>query len=653
MDTVINNFISRSCLLKMKKSVFLLAIFIGIGIGVSGQNYIVPAERAYHRNTLPDPITRMAPDGQRLNELRLMLSANPEGIGYDITCRDIWDGIGKNETFKNVIPDAEKAIKNTGLDVSLETLVYAECIENKGRFIPGIQDMISEICSRNTWVPEIHDHARSNRTGTEITADLHATAMAASLGTVYYWLGERLDEKTRELIKSELTRRVFDPVRKHSQGIYHGGMFWIWRTNNWNAVCWSNTVIAAMSILDSDYERAFFLGAAENSIHYFTDSFFEDGYCQEGVSYWNYGFANYVRFADVVYKFTGGKIDWMADHKIAKVALFGCRNEILPGVYPVFSDCSQDVTPQETLQNYLSRKYKLNLQRWEKPLGVEAARPAEFRDFVWYFPSGLENPLEDAIRYEFDVLRDWYPDGQMLICRPGDNKDIRIGAAMKGGDNAAPHNHNDIGSFMIAINGAVPVTDPGAASYRGGEAFLADRYGSKILSSYGHNVPVVERHLQIAGREAEALVLFKEFTSEKDVLKIDLRKAYKVSTLDLSNNYKLESVLKLERTFIYDRTSEGSFSVVDEAEFSQASDFETALMTLGRFEVQGDGTIIATDKGESLKIKIDTGNLPYELVEDKIEEPMRRSEYRQPTRLGIRLSAPASSATIKMTFTPN
>jgi len=634
----------------MKQLFILLVMIFGSGLGVSGQNYIVPEERGYSRNPLPDPITIMAPDAQRLDELREMLQADPEGIGFDITRRDIWEAIGKNSAFKDIISNAEKALNNSDLNVSLETLVYAECIENKGRFVPGIQDLVKKICSRYTWVPEIHDHASSNRTGTEITADLQATALAASLGTLYYWLGEKLDEKTRELIKSEVTRRVFDPVRKHSQGIYHGGMFWIWRTNNWNAVCWSNVVIAAMSILESDYERAFFLGAAENSIHYFTDSFFDDGYCQEGVGYWNYGFSNYVRFADVIYKFTGGKIDWMADTLIAKVALFGNQNEILPGVYPVFADCNQDVTPQENLQNYISRKYNLKVKEWEQPLGVEAARPSGLLDFVWYFPSGLEKPLENFIEYKFDSLRDWYPDGQMLICRPGSNKKLKIGAAMKGGDNAAPHNHNDIGSFIVAVNDAVPVTDPGAASYRGGTAFLSDRYGSKILSSYGHNVPVVDRHLQIAGKDAEAKVISREFTSKKDVLKLDLRNSYKIATLDLSDNYNLESVLKLERTFIYDRTGEGSFTVIDEVEYSQPSDFETALMTLGRFEIQTDGTIIATDKGESLRINIDSGNLPYELIEDKIAEPMRKSEYRQPTRLGIRISEPISSAKIKVTF---
>jgi hypothetical protein len=369
------------------------------------------------------------------------------------------------------------------------------------------------------------------------------------------------------------------------------------------------------------------------------------------LGYWNYGFSNYVRFADVVFKFTGGKINWMDDGKIAKVALFGTRNEILPGVYPVFSDCAQDVTPMGDLQNYLSRKYSLNWVEWENPIGIKAARPGELLDFVWYFPAGLDRPSAFFNDYKSDVLRDWYPMGQLLICRPGENKKGKIGVAMKGGDNAAPHNHNDIGSFMVALNGAVPVTDPGAASYRGGEAFLSDRYGSKILSSYGHNVPVVDWHLQIAGEEAKANVISTSFTPERDILVLDLRNAYKVATLDLSDQYHLESVLKLERTFIYDRNGSGSFSVTDDVEFSQPSGFETALMTLGNFEVQSDGIIIANDMGESVRIKIDSGNIPYELIEDRIKEPMRRSEYRQPTRLGVRLSKPVSKAAIKLTFT--
>lgn len=633
----------------MAKRIIFFLLMVVYSVVLSGQNYIVPAERNYIKNKLPDPLTVFAPNNTRLEELKNMLPATPVGIAYDITNRTIWDEIGKSEAFKQVIPDAIKTLTNPDAKIKLNILVYAECIENQGRFIPKIQEQIEELCAQQTWVKWNHDINKSNRTGTEITADLVSTEMAAELGTIYYWLGDKLPKETRDLIQTELKIRIFDPVRKHAQGIYHGGMFWMWRTNNWNSVCWSNIIVAAMSVLESDYERAFFLGAAENSLAYFIDSFFDDGYCQEGLGYWNYGFGFYVRYADLVYKMTEGKIDYLNNEKVFNIALFGLRTEIQKGIYPTISDCKQYPKPQATLQNYVSRKYKLNQKQWETALGSKAATPEKLIDFAWYFPVAIEKSSLTNFTYKIDTYRDWYPNGQLLICRPGANKNMKIAAVIKGGDNMAPHNHNDVGSFIVALNGALPITDPGSASYRNGKAFLADRYASKILSSYGHNVPVVDWHLQIAGKEAEALVVSKQFTEDKDVLKLDLRPSYKVATLPLNGNYKVESLLKLDRTFIYDRKGEGSFTVIDEAEFTQLSSFETALMTLGTFKVLKDGSIIFTEKGESLKVIIDANKMPYELITDEISEAMG-GKAKNPTRLGIRLKEPASKFQIKMIF---
>lgn len=633
----------------MLRYLLIQTIFSLAFIAVSAQNYIVPAERDYLKNELPDPITSFAPTRARLEELSNMLTVKPVGISYKITNRKIWDEIGKNESFASVVTDAEKALTDSKAKIKLNTLVYAECIENKGRFIELIESKIHEICEQETWVKWNHDIEKSNRTGTEITADLVSTEIAAELGTIYYWLGENLPVETRKLIKTELKIRIFDPVRKHAQGVYHGGMFWMWRTNNWNGVCWSNIVIAAMSVLESPYERAFFLGAAENSLTYFIDSFFDDGYCQEGLGYWNYGFSFYVRFADLVYKVTEGELDYLNNEKVFKIALFGLRNQIQDDVYTTLADCKQYQKPSAGLQNYVSKKYELNAKNWETPLGVKAAEPKKIIDFVWYFPSGLGKTYGNAFEYSFDSYRDWYPNGQMLICRPGTFSNVKLSVAMKGGDNIAPHNHNDVGSFMVSVNGKVPITDPGPASYRRGKAFLADRYASKILSSYGHNVPVVDWHLQIAGKEAEAIVLEESFSDEKDILRLDLRNAYKIATLPLNGNYNVQSLLKLERTFIYSRKGEGSFTIIDEADFTQASAFETALMTIGEYNVQKDGSIVINENGESLKVVIDAGGLAYEIVKDEIKEAMGGGSE-NPTRIGIRLKELTKEVKLKITI---
>ena len=73
--------------------------------------------------------------------------------------------------------------------------------------------------------------------------------------------------------------------------------------------------------------------------------------------------------------------------------------------------------------------------------------------------------------------------------------------AIKAGHNAEPHNHNDVGSFVLrASDGVVYLCDPGAGLYNA-EYFSAKRYDNVFANSYGHSVPRIGGTLQLPGRE--------------------------------------------------------------------------------------------------------------------------------------------------------
>ena len=75
-------------------------------------------------------------------------------------------------------------------------------------------------------------------------------------------------------------------------------MWWLTTTNNWNAVCLAGVTIAATAMIDDRHERAFYLAAAEKYIRNFLDGFTADGYCSEGLGYWNYGFGHFLLLAE-------------------------------------------------------------------------------------------------------------------------------------------------------------------------------------------------------------------------------------------------------------------------------------------------------------------------------------------------------------------
>jgi len=97
--------------------------------------------------------------------------------------------------------------------------------------------------------------------------------------------------------------------------------------------------------------------------------------------------------------------------------------------------------------------------------------------------------------------------------------------AGKGGHNAEHHNHNDLGSYLLNINGQRMLTETGAPEYN--RAFFSDkRYENIAARSLGHPVPLINKMEQRAG-EAFKSVLLKQASSESEtVLQLDLTAAY-------------------------------------------------------------------------------------------------------------------------------
>jgi hypothetical protein len=110
--------------------------------------------------------SRAAASGVRLSQQRIeavaaMLAERPAGIGRPISDRKAWNALAKHEAYKNVIPSAAKLLAtplpdqpdDLYLDFSrtgnrtrwqkvmgrrrgrIATLVLAECLENRGRFV--------------------------------------------------------------------------------------------------------------------------------------------------------------------------------------------------------------------------------------------------------------------------------------------------------------------------------------------------------------------------------------------------------------------------------------------------------------------------------------------------------------------------------------
>ena len=83
-------------------------------------------------------------------------------------------------------------------------------------------------------------------------------------------------------------------------------------------------------------------------------------------------------------------------------------------------------------------------------------------------------------------------EAEWAIKRRGNNTLV-----IKGGYNDEPHNHNDVGSFMIvAKNDGIPIADLGVGIYRK-ETFDPElRYTLLNNASFGHSVPIINGKYQ-------------------------------------------------------------------------------------------------------------------------------------------------------------
>lgn len=607
---------------------------------------------------LTRPAAAEAPDAVRVAEIARRVTPGTFSATPSIEARDFWEKVQASKLYQSAVADARQVPRESFaplpdelyLDYSrtgnraryesvyfrklkaLRNLVVAECVEHRGEFLPTIQEVIASYAADKSWVLPAHDGALHNFHGRQVTIDLFSSEVACDLANTDFLLGDRLDADTRALVRAEVARRIFVPyermVREEQPSLY-----WLTITNNWNAVCLANVTSAALALIEDPAERTFYVAAAEKYVAYFLDGFTDDGYCSEGIAYWNYGYGCFVRLGHILHGATGGYVDLFAAPRARSAGLFARRMELTPGCYPAFADCGVQNTPSREIMAYVSHHYGLTPSDWEERGFGHLRWLDEFGVFAFVFePSTPDVPTESA------ALRDWFKDAGILICRGAQTpRGLPVAVALKGGHNAEHHNHNDLGSYVVGVGANLPLVDPGAEVYTR-RTFSAERYVSNLLNSFGHAVPRVAEQLQRTGHDAHAEVLRLDLTDDQDTLALDLTSAYAVPTLQ-----------QVTRTFTFHRPT-AQLTVTDEVHFTAPERFETALITFDSWQQLEPNLIRVGDAETGVDIHLDTGGLAFTLQATTIDEEIRGD--RQPIRLGINLDDPVEHAVVRATIRP-
>lgn len=604
------------------------------------------------------PLTPL--DMRQVAYVETLLLPHTTGYGLPISNRGVWDRLFEIPNNTKVIASAERLAKEpfpiwndsvmfeyerTGIRVNadkmmgrrssrLSTLVIAECLENKGRFITPIDRTLNELCTQPTWVLVAHDPNLDNFWGRVHHVDLAAASMADDIAQAIYLVGEKLNPTTLQRVKEVLQERIFDPVLYSYRTLDCMGtkQSWITRDNNWNLVCVAGVTCAALAVIDDIKLRAEFVAAANKYIQYGVNGFLEDGYCPEGIGYYNYGFSYFIRLREGIYRATSGRLDLYANPRVAKIATFGPRSEIINGVYPAITDCRINTVPSRWISWYSANAY--DWSKDEKEVISFSSTPSLTFDLITAFSDA---PCENvAVAEDTQIgLRSYFDKADVLTCRPYQNDwNNALGVCIKGGSNDESHNHNDVGSYTIVAGNELMMGDMGGPTAYTSKTFSDERYTLyPSFSSYGHPLPMFDNQQQKAGHETKCKVLLKKFRDDRDYI-----------SYDISDAYGLNNLKKVTRTFNYNRKEHGAFTVIDQFEAKEKLLFETAITTRQKVEVT-DNKIYLIGKNNKIEITI-TAPIPFSITQTTIAD----YAFTPFTRIGIRFNSTLKAGEIKLQY---
>lgn len=395
----------------------------------------------------------------------------------------------------------------------LAALVAGELAGGKGKYIPQIVNGLWLILEESTWV--LPAHIGAQKAGTDLpdpaepVVDLFAGETAATIAWAQFLLHDQLDKFSpivNKRISYELQHRIVEPYLKRNDFWWMG---WAGRSvNNWNI--WINTNVLQTALLcvnETDIRNK----VIEKTIHSadnFVNGYPNDGGCDEGPTYWGHAGGKLIEFVDLLNSASAHQLSWSKNELIHRIGAYIYKMHVDSSRFVNFADASASTIPPvhtvylygTTFNDPLLINFAAYLSRLENPDPKRVKTPS-LAFFVYNVEcrDGLLS-VKAAAPY---IAENWLPDLQVLSLRSQGGVSKGLFFAAKGGHNAESHNHNDVGNFVLYMDGKPAVIDVGVGTYTK-QTFSADRYKLWFMQSQWHNCPTINGVQQHDGRKYQA-----------------------------------------------------------------------------------------------------------------------------------------------------
>ena len=452
-------------------------------------------------------------------------------------------------------------------------LAFAEYYERSGRFTEKLCDVVWAILEETSWIIPAHTGHSPTRPGTDVPEawnerrmhgiDLFSASTASILTTVYYLLKDEIGAVSPlicERMEYEVLQRSIVPYL--SRAFTWSGDFGR-RPNNWCPWIVSNILFIAAVMVSDPYDRTAVVNKALNHLDNFTNLYPEDGGCDEGPSYWGAAGASYFDCLELIYDMTGGAIDVFDEPLVKAMGEYEAKFNINGVRFINFADCGCKVNANGTLMARYGRRTGSPML---EAFGINTSFGNTHEPTTNHSYRALKDlmtpPYAEKIptRAEKNTI---FPDLKVMISRQSERTDEGMFLAIKGGNNAESHNHNDVGSFIVYKDGEPVLIDAGVGTYTK-QTFSSRRYELWFMQSEYHNLPTVDGVGEMQGGA---------FKSENEVYD-EKTGSY---TLELAAAYKPEAGI---RSFIRSAVlTDGKASVTDTLCLDKEREIDFHFMT--------------------------------------------------------------------------
>ncbi len=408
-------------------------------------------------------------------------------------------------------------------------IMLAYWLTQDGKYLEPLIDYISYICDEFTWCLPAHNDILGGCSEDAIEwVDLFQAETARLFAEIVMCVGDNLPDYILERMKYEVHRRIFPTFAKDKE------YWWESCKMNWATVCGAGCVVAAL-YFGNEQEQEYYINRFIGCLESYLEGIGDDGCCQEGMDYWGYGFSHFVILAQAVKVYSDGNIDYFKNPKMNALALFPQKIRMTNSKVASISDGGEVFTFKIGLLSFLKSLYN-DIRLPDLKYGSREGNVDSVCELLWFD----ENYQADIIQCETNYLSDaqWY----ISRCE-------KFSFAAKGGHNNEPHNHNDIGSFMITVGEETFIADLGCGEYVQ-ETFQPEtRYNFIQNSSRGHSVPIVNGEYQCEGKQFCA----KNVKATENSFELNMEGAYSnVATERIKRQFMLDDYkVTLTDTFTF------------------------------------------------------------------------------------------------------